>query len=439
MKRSIALISEHASPLATLGGVDNGGQNVYVAEVSQELVRHGYNVDVYTRRDATDLPEVFEWMKGLRVIHVDAGPPRFVEKEALLQYMPHFADWMIGFMNTNEIKYDIVHANFFMSAYVAMILKQRIKLPFVVTFHALGLVRLAHQKAMDRFPAERFQIEKDACELADAIIAECPQDRADLIHYYHADQDKIHIVPCGCNLKHFYPIEKRTARRVAGVSENEFVLLQLGRMVPRKGVENVIRAAGLLKDQINNLRVLVVGGDSDLPDEIKTPEISRLKNIAREAGVSDCLTFTGRKQRDELKYYYNAADIFVTTPWYEPFGITPLEAMACGTPVIGSRVGGIKYTVQHGRSGLLVAPKDPDALKLAVLELAEDKALRKAMGQEGLSRVKATFTWQAVATAIDNVYNRSAAKGVENKVIPISRGEAIIRQLNESLPLTSEE
>lgn len=439
MKKRIAIISEHASPLATLGGVDSGGQNVYVAEVSSQLAACGYLVDVFTRRDCEDLPDIIYWKPGLRVVHVEAGPSAFVAKENLLQYMDDFSAWMLRFISQHNLAYEVVHANFFMSAYVAMVLKEKAGLSYCVTFHALGLVRRAHQKEMDRFPPERFRIEDAAIGNADAVIAECPQDRADLIHYYNADHRKIRIVPCGCNLDDFRPIDREVARKHTGIANDEFVLLQLGRMVPRKGVENVIRAAALLKAKISRLRLLIVGGESSEPDETVTPEIGRLKGIAHSLGIDSLVTFTGRKQSDELAYYYSASDIFITTPWYEPFGITPLEAMACGVPVIGAKVGGIKYTVKEGETGLLVPAKNPEALREAVLRLYADEELRKQMSHHAIARVKQLFTWEKVTADLIDVFESCREANVCHNVVPMYRNETIVRSISDTLPLISEE
>jgi glycosyltransferase involved in cell wall biosynthesis len=404
MKKRIAFISEHASPLAVLGGVDNGGQNVYVAELAREIARKGYLVDVFTRKDNAEVPEVVNWLQGVRVINVKAGPEVFVEKERLLQYMNEFTDNMHRFMREQHIRYDIMHANFFMSALVASNIKKRNGIPYVVTFHALGLVRLAHQKEMDKFPVERFHIERMIVKDADQLIAECPQDRGDLVHYYDADINKISIVPCGFNPKEFNVIDKTVARKQLGLSNHETILLQLGRMVPRKGIDNVIRSLSKISTGLQNMRLLVVGGESDAADENLTPEIGRLKKIAEEENVSGHVTFTGRKRRDVLKYFYAASDIFITTPWYEPFGITPLEAMACGTPVIGANVGGIKYSVEDGKTGFLVAPKDPVALAKKIERLLADPSLMASMKKNAVKRVHKFFTWKIVAESVSKLY-----------------------------------
>lgn len=409
MKKTIAFISEHASPLSTLGGVDSGGQNVYVAEIPKQLSRLGYNVDIYTRKENRTDAEIINWLPGIRVIHVDAGPAEIIAKENILGLMDEFAQNMMLFIQKERICYDLVHANFFMSALVASKIKAQMGIPYVVTFHALGLVRKIHQKEMDKFPAERIDIEKRIVRDADHIIAECPQDKSDIINLYGGRPEKIWIIPCGFSSKEFYPIDKAEARRIVNLPDNEKIILQLGRMVPRKGIDNVISALGELKNDHNNLRLVIVGGDSDSPDPLCCPEIARLQKIAEEKGVASRITFTGRKQRQQLKYYYAAADVFVTTPWYEPFGITPLESMACGTPVIGSEVGGIKYTVKEGKTGFLVPPHNPAALADKLKTLIYDEQLLSAMQKNCLKHVNKYFTWKGVANMCDQLYAHTAA------------------------------
>ncbi len=421
MKRRIAFISEHASPLATLGGVDNGGQNVYVAELSKALALKGYKIDVYTRKDDADIDDVVNWLPNVRVINIKAGPEKFVEKENLLGYMNEFTCNMLSFIRKEKLSYALMHANFFMSGLVASSIKKRTGIPYVVTFHALGLVRLAHQKEMDKFPVERFDIEKMIVKDADAVIAECPQDKDDLINYYKADESKITIAPCGFNPNEFSVIDKKLARTKLGLSHSEIILLQLGRMVPRKGVETVIRSISKINPAIKNVRLVIVGGESDEPDETITPEIGRLKKIAEEENVSAHVTFTGRRRRNMLKYFYAAADVFITTPWYEPFGITPLEAMACGTPVIGSNVGGIKYSVQHGKTGFLVPPKDPFALAEKIESLVLNDSLLALMKRNAVRHVNKYFTWATVANSINSLYEQVMIRQTKpaNKLIPL--------------------
>ncbi len=410
MRKKIAFISEHASPLAVLGSVDAGGQNVYVAELARYLSKIGYDIDVFTRWEDATIPQVVNWMPNVRVVHVKAGPVTYIQKEDLLSHMTEFRKNMIQFIEQEDLAYDLVHANFFMSALVAMELKEIMDLPYVVTYHALGAVRRIHQKEQDKFPFERLSIEQETAERADYVIAECPQDKEDLIQLYHIDASKIAIVPCGFSPSEFYPVNRSVARSFLGLDQQETILLQLGRMVPRKGVDNVIRALGLLKNTNQPTRLLIVGGETEQPGLASCPEIKRLQQLAEEQGVSAQVTFSGRKNRNVLRYYYSAADIFITTPWYEPFGITPLEAMACGTPVIGANVGGIKYSVKEGKTGYLIPPKNPQALAVKVNYLLSNPVLIKKMQASALKRVHHLFTWAQVAGSMAKIYENVIEK-----------------------------
>jgi D-inositol-3-phosphate glycosyltransferase len=303
-----------------------------------------------------------------------------------------------------------------MSGWVAVQIKQKLHIPFVITFHALGRVRRQHQGEDDSFPDIRFEIEDQITAEADRIIAECPQDEEDLIQLYGADPDRIAIIPCGFDIKEISPVAKKTARKKIGLPLNDRILLQLGRMVPRKGVDNAIRGlARLIKDQNLPAHLIIVGGETDEPGSPPSTELDRLKGIAEEEGVIDHVSFIGQKSRQELKYYYSAADIFISTPWYEPFGITPVEAMACGTPVIGSNVGGIKYTVVHNKTGFLVEPNDPEALAAYAARLFSNPALIEQYGRHGIQRVNNHFTWRKVTRAIADLYEEvvTTNSGVE--------------------------
>ncbi len=405
MSRRIALISEHASPLALLGGQDCGGQNVYVGHVARNLATLGYEVDVFTRRDARSLPPIVQWGEGVRIVHVAAGPEEFVRKEALLPYMGAFTEQFLAFCVRNGRHYDMVHANFWMSGLVAAQAKAATGMPFVITFHALGRVRRQHQGSADEFPDARFAIEDRIVADADAIIAECPQDEEDLICLYGADPNRIRVIPCGFEKKELWPIGKSVARAALGFKPDERLLLQLGRMVPRKGVETAIRALARLRARHQvQARLVVVGGESDIPSPKFTPEIGRLQDIARQEGVTDAVVFVGRRRGKILRYYYSAADFFISTPWYEPFGITPVEAMACGTPVIGANVGGIKFTVRDGETGYLVPPNDPDAVAARIAHLYDHPQLMDVFRRQAIRRANDLFTWQTVSADIARLY-----------------------------------
>jgi glycosyltransferase involved in cell wall biosynthesis len=345
------------------------------------------------------------------VVHVPAGPARFVGKEELLPLMDEFYVFVRDFVQAHGA-YDMVHANFFMSALVAMRLKREFGTPFVITFHALGKVRRRHQGEADRFAPERIGIEEQAIAEADAVIAECPQDKQDLTELYGADAARTPIIPCGFDKAEFWPIGRPFARRALGLDPKERIVLNIGRLVPRKGIDNAICALGLLARWHGiAAKLVVVGGNSDLPCPLATPEIGRLKAVAAAEGIADRVTFTGRRSREFLKLYYSAADLFVTTPWYEPFGITPLEAMACGTPVVGADVGGIRYSVADGMTGMLVPPKDAEALAATLAHLFRHPDERKELARNAIERVHEHFTWPKVTAAIGALYQEVLGSG----------------------------
>jgi len=430
----IAFVSEHASPLASPGSIDCGGQNVYVAHLALELAKLGYEVDIFTRCDSPQQKQVVKWQPGVRVIHVPAGPSCFVPKEELLPYMETFADFMISFAEAQTFTYDIVHANFFMSGLVAQRVKETLGIPYVITFHALGLVRRKSQGTADLFPAERVEIEQDLMQDADLVIAECPQDRLDMERHYGADRSRIEIVPCGFDSEELWPAHEQ-ARKLLGLDPHEFIVLQLGRMVPRKGVDNVIESLAVLRDDYGiQARLLIVGGDVPQDGKPASAEFARLMQLAASLDLQQQVVFTGQKPRAELAYYYSAANVFVTTPWYEPFGITPLEAMACATPVVGAAVGGIKTTVQEGVTGYLVPPKNPQALANRLALLHASPAHAQQLGWQGWRRAHQFYTWRSVAERVSAIYQKVVIHAVDTVSVPASlqagAQSAVIQQLN---------
>ncbi|WP_141735553.1 glycosyltransferase family 4 protein [Oligoflexus tunisiensis] len=416
MARRIAIISEHASPEGILGGVDQGGQNLYVAQVARHLRALGHHVDIFTRRDDERKLEVEVLDRGIGLINVPAGPARWIPKEDLYQYMPQFTLYMLKFCKAQRKRYDLIHANFWMSGLVAADLKQILNIPFVITFHALGRVRRLYQGDQDLFPDVRFEVEDRIVAEANQIVAECPQDRSDLISFYEADSHRITMVPCGFDPEEFQVQDREIARQVIGVKPDIPTVLQLGRLVPRKGVDQAIRGfAHFVRRWKKDAQMLIVGGESEAPDPVLTPEIGRLQTIAAEEGIEDKVIFCGRKSRKEIVTYFSAADVFVSTPWYEPFGITPVEAMACGKPVVGSRVGGIKYSVQDGRTGFLVPHDDPEAIgdRLSLLfEHPEDLLI---MSQRARTRAYHYFTWQKVVEQLSRMYENVIFEGMQSK------------------------
>ena len=417
----IAFLSEHANPLANLGGADAGGQNVYVGEVSSNLARRGYAVDIFTRRDSPDTPEIVEWKPGVRVVNLLAGPLELRPKDELWPFMPQFRDSLLRFMERDETHYDLVHGNFWMSGWVAAELHRRFALPVVQIFHAMGKTKRRHQKKVDTSPGDRIKTELDVIREVDRIIAQCPNERSELVDDYGADPAKIVIIPSAVNTRIFKPVARDEARRRIGLETEGKIIVYVGRMLPRKDIRNIVRALAVLL-QYESMKdaptLVIVGGESVEPDPVATPEIGELQKLAAELGVAEHLRFTGKRQPEVLRDYYSAADVAVTTPWYEPFGLTPLEAMACGRPVIGSAVGGITYTIKDGETGFLVPPRDPEALAARLLQLLCQPELCAQMGLTARKRVEREFTWSIVAMRTGALYETLLAERM-HETLPI--------------------
>lgn len=414
----IAMLSEHASPLALLGSEDAGGQNVYLDEVSRNLGALGYAVDIFTRRDSLRLPEIVEWAPGVRVVHVPAGPPAAIPKDAIWPHMPAFTRGIIDFMLRSGAHYDLLHGHFWMSGWAASRLRRHLGLPAVQIFHASGITKRRHQGVADTSPDERIAVEREVVAQVDRIIAQCPAEHAELVAEYGADTGRVSIIPSAVNTERFRPMAQATARRRIGLPDDNLpALVYIGRMLPRKDVRNLLHAAArLIHERGLMLRLLLVGGEQSAgsPD---TGELGALRSLADELGIADQTIFFGQRQPDELRYYYGAGDVAVSTPWYEPYGLTPLEAMACGRPAVVSAVGGLTFTVQDGLTGLHVPPRDPERLAEALYGLLAEPRRLAEMGRAARARVEREFTWATTAhrtaalyEALLEEYSRSAGR-----------------------------
>ncbi|MFC8918861.1 glycosyltransferase [Streptomyces sp. NPDC057116] len=389
---SIALVSEHASPLAVLGGVDAGGQNVHVARLAGALADRGHRVTVFTRRDSRDLPDRVMLRPGVEVRHVPAGPPEPIPKDELLPHMAAFGRWMAQEWRARPP--DLVHSHFWMSGVASLWATREARLPLLHTYHALGTVKRRHQRQADTSPPERVDREREVGLGCDRVIATC-HDEVFELGRMRIPAGKVGVVPCGVDTEQFSP-DGPVAER-DGVHRHR--LLQLGRLVPRKGAAVSVTALTRLPDA----ELLIVGGPP--PDRLdEDPEVRRLREIARLAGVADRVRFTGGVPPEDVAPLLRSADVVLCPADYEPFGIVPLEAMACGRPVVASAVGGQLDTVADPATGRLVPPRDPDALARAVGELLADPALRAACGAAGRRRVLSRYGWARVAAATEKEY-----------------------------------
>lgn len=393
----IALVSEHANPLATVGGVDAGGQNVHVAALAGGLVERGHDVTVFTRRDSAATPTRVTAPEGYVVEHVPAGPPTDVPKDELLQHMPAFADHLEA--RWRDEPFDVVHAHFWMSGLASVEAARASGVPVLQTFHALGTVKRRHQGSRDTSPATRIPLERRLCRTVDRVIATCSDEVAEL-GAMGLPPWRASVIPCGVDTDAFRPV--RVPRQVAG-SDDRHRLLVIGRLVERKGVGNVIEALGRLP----GVELMVAGGPAgELLDT--DPEVARLRVLAQRHGVADRVRFLGSVGRPDVPALMASSDVVVAVPWYEPFGIVPVEAMACGRPVVGSAVGGLLDTVVPGVTGELVPPRRPDLLAPVLRDLLADPERRTAYGRAGRARAVETYQWRQVVAATEDVYAEAA-------------------------------
>ena len=403
----VAVISVHTCPLARLGSSETGGMNVYVRELSRKLGAAGVAVDVFTRRQDSGTPEVVEFGENARVIHLPAGPVGPNDKYQVVQHLSQFALEISDFRQRAGAQYDLVHSHYWLSAPVAVGLAHRWQLPLVTMFHTLG--RMKNQVSEDgheREHASRLDVEQVAMHASDLLVAASPTDMEQMVSLYGAVPSRIRIVPGGVDTELFRPLARQPARAALGFGP-EKQLLFVGRIQRLKGLDLLLQSFRKLLDGWRHgpsPRLTIVGGG--VPDEEPNPEsveIVRLKRVAEELGLDGLVRFAGAVPHDELPSYYSAADVVVVPSLYESFGLVALEAMACGTPVVASRVGGLQWTVRDGKTGYLVSGATVDGFASAATALLADESLRMRMSRSAV-QVAQGFSWKVAAERTLDLY-----------------------------------
>jgi D-inositol-3-phosphate glycosyltransferase len=387
----IAMISEHASPLSALGGVDAGGQNAHVAELAAACADQGHEVRVYTRRESPDQARVVA-AAGYEVVHVPAGPAAVLPKDDLLPFMGEFAEWMAADWREHWLP-DVAHAHFWMSGLAAVTAGRACDVPVVQTFHALGSVKRRHQGAVDTSPAHRVGYERQLGRLVDRVVVQCQDEIRELI-LMGVPRTQMALVPSGVNIDRFRPDGPAVPRDAAMPR-----ILTVGRLVERKGYEDLIRAL----PAVPGAELVIVGGPPDGPLD-RDPYACKLRALAERCGVADRVRLAGAVAAADMPRWYRSADLLAAAPWYEPFGLTPLEAMACGVPVVASAVGGLTDTVVDGVTGDLVPSRDPRALGSALRRLVTDEVRRFSYSAAAVDRATHSYSWRHVATRLAAVY-----------------------------------
>lgn len=408
---NIAMLSYHTCPLATLGGKDTGGMNVYVAELTRHLGQMGIHVDVFTRSQDEHVPHVIHSLGyGNRVVHIPAGPEHPLPKKELAEYIPTFADEVDRFSREKGIHYDLIHSHYWMSGIAAQTLKERWQVPVIQMFHTLGLMKNQIAQSPEEMEGDyRINGERTVISFADKIVAATPAEMDQLMTLYNADKKKIVVIPPGVETSRFYPINADEAKEAIELTCKKRMLLFVGRIEPLKGLQNLIRALAVIRKQGHCGRdcycLVVIGGDPDSSSENMSSEMRKIKSLCRELGMEDLVLFLGKRAQETLPYYYSAADMLIMPSYYESFGMVALEAMACGTPVVASDVGGLHYLVQDGKTGFVVPSGDPEALVDPLNKLMNDAELRAKMGQQAAKYAR-KYSWELIADDIIMVYDK---------------------------------
>jgi len=381
--------------------------NVYVRDLSRELMRRGHHVDVYTRSQDASVPYIGSALgRGGRVIHVPAGPERPYPKAEIYDHLPQFIDGVRSQAERDGLVYDLIHSHYWLSGWVAQALRKTWDSPIVHMFHTLGRMKNAvAQRPDDHEPPLRIQVEEQVVRLVDRIVAATPAELEQLTRLYGADASCVEVIPPGVDLERFHPIPASQAKERIGLDPSCRTILFVGRIEPLKGIATLLRAISLIAsedpDQICGMCVPIIGGSPQSPEG--NDEMARLQALREELGIGDVVTFMGAQDQDTLQYYYAAAEMVVMPSDYESFGMVALEAMACGTPVIASDVGGLAHLVEHGRTGYRVPARDPEALAAKITRLYTSEGLRRRMGQRAACWAE-KYSWPVIADRIEAIY-----------------------------------
>jgi D-inositol-3-phosphate glycosyltransferase len=418
MSLRVAMLSVHTCPLAALGAKETGGMNVYVRELSRELGRMGVAVDVFTRSQNPAIPRVVDFAEGVRVVHLPAGPETPMARERIHDHLDEFVDGVESWRIARGVEYDLVHAHYWLSGVVALALRERWGVPVLQMFHTLArLKNRVARSAGDLEPEVRIREETRVIAHVDRVVAANVVERADLARFYGAAPSRIAVIPCGVDTELFLPAKRDAARAALGLDAGP-LLLYVGRLAPIKGLDTLLDALARVRASGRPARLLVVGGDADEPAD---GHEARLRERITRLGLDDAVRFIAAQPQHVLPSYYAAADLTLLPSHYESFGMVALEAMACGSPVIASRVGGLTTTVRDRVTGFLVPEGDVAALAERIGAVLDDPDLGWRMGREGV-RWAAEHRWPCVAEAVCREYASLNAEASEHLAAARCRG-----------------
>lgn len=409
-RQAIALISDHADPAAEVGCEEAGGQNVYVRHVGETLAALGWQVDMFTRKVRKEDPAIVQHSPHCRTIRVKAGAEEYIPRDRLFEHMPEFVSSFQAFQRDQGLNYPLIHTNYWLSAWAGLELQKTTGIQLVHTYHSLGAVKYQSQVGIPEIANTRLKVEREILERANCVIATSPQEQ-ETLRSLVSTRGQIEVIPCGTDINNFRLTSKANARATLKLGSHENVVLYVGRFDERKGIETLVRAIALLKEQnLRNLKLVIVGGSSaNMPDG---EERNRIEKIVDELGLRESTLFAGRIGHDTLPLYYTAADVCVIPSHYEPFGLVAIEAMACGVPVIASNVGGLKFTIIPEETGLLVEPKDVEAFASGIHRILFDELWVRKMRKQALANVNERFSWTGVTIQLSELYRHVLARSI---------------------------
>jgi D-inositol-3-phosphate glycosyltransferase len=405
------MVTVHTSPLSLLGGKDAGGLNVYVRDLAAQLAERGIDVDIFTRRYDLATPPIVSVRPGVNVISVDAGPSEILPKDDLYCFLPDFASEVALYSLRNGTRYDVVHSHYWLSGRAAQLLQRYWPAPTIHTYHTLAHLKNAVTVVDQHESALRLTVERQLLDALDHFVAPNPDELAELVWGLGAHSSKICTIPPGIDLDRFYPVDASSARRKLNLPDVPFVLY-VGRIDPIKDLPMLLRAFARVKGALRTQpepKLLIIGGSAyetadgtEIGDDLRP-----VLRHAAQLGIGGDVIFRGAQPQDLLPLYYAAATVCAVPSLYESFGLVAVEAMACGLPVVATRVGGMKFTVEEDYSGLLVPRGDDAAMARALQRILEDRDLRATL-QVGARQAAIRFSWHTVGSAVLNLYERLA-------------------------------
>ena len=412
MVRNIAMICMHTCPLACpealLGGRETGGMNVYVRELARELGRCGHRVDVFTRFQDENTPQIEPIGENAQVIHLQAGPRASYDKNKLVLHVDEFAAGIADYARRQGIEYDMIHSHYWLSGLAAHKLQEMWDVPFVQMFHTLGELKNSVAKnEIDLEVSARIAGEQQVMRWADRLVAATPLEQDHMVCLYGADPAKISVVPAGVDTDMFYPRDRASVRRLLDLPDLDIpILLFVGRIERLKGIDTLLESAAVVSRYCSGrgLKVLIVGGGGQT--EAENAELRRVVELYHDLNLEEQVEFVGSKPQEMLPFYYSGADITIMPSHYESFGLVAVESMASGTPVIASNVGGLSYTVVDGETGYLVEQENHFQLAERVHTLLKNPELREQMGVQAALHAQ-QYSWENIASLITVVYSEA--------------------------------